>query len=196
MQIGRCESKIHGLLSQFDTTKNYYAVLGAAPDASRREIETLYRRLAHKRHPDRGGTEEEMKTLNEAYRVLHDEIARRQYDAQRRKRSANDARPMAAPAARDVGLSGQSLSAVLCLLLGLVLLMLVRFNGMWFLWPMAILALGVMLFGVFIAHSALTNARATLRPTHPARRFRVAQEVMFWSIVFVGVYAVYLVLTI
>lgn len=100
-----------------------------------------------------------------------------------------------APTARDVGVSGQLLSALLCLLLGFMLLLLVRFNGLWFLWPLSILALGVMLFGVLIAHSAMTNARASFAVTHPARRFRMVQEIAFWSFVLGGGYGVYLILT-
>jgi len=182
-------------LKQFDSTKNYYEVLGASRNSSRREIESLYRRLAHQRHPDRGGTEEEMKALNEAYGVLHDDAARREYDAQRTTTRSTSSAIKSTPAAKDVGASGQSLSALLCLLLGLVLLLLVRFNGLWFLWPLAILAFGVMLFGVLMAHSALTLARNSLRESHPARRFRAAQELMFWGVVGAGGYGVYLVLT-
>ena len=61
-----CELTI-AALSQRDSSRNYYEVLDAHETASRREIERLYRRLARKRHPDRGGSEEEMKVLNEAY---------------------------------------------------------------------------------------------------------------------------------
>jgi len=182
-------------LSQFNSTKNYYEVLGASRHASRREIESLYKRLAHQRHPDRGGSEEEMKALNEAYRVLHDEAARKDYDAQRTTTRRANTAVKSAPAAREVSVSGQSLSALLCIMLGFVLLLLVRFNGLWFLWPLAILACGVMLFGVLMAHSALTHARNSLKASHPARRFRAAQELMFWSIVGVGGYGLFLVLT-
>ena len=182
-------------MNQFDSTKNYYQVLGASRNASRREIESLYKRLAHQRHPDRGGSEEEMKALNEAYRVLHDDEVRKEYDAQRTVVRHGSAAVQSNPAAREVGVYGQALSAMLCIMLGLMLLLLVRFNGLWFLWPLAILAFGVMLFGVFMAHSAVTNARNSLRASHPARRFRVAQELMFWSLVFGGVYGLYLVLT-
>ena len=183
-------------MNQFDPKKNYYEVLGASKDASRREIESLYKRLAHQRHPDRGGTEEDMKALNEAYRVLHDDEARKEYDDARRP-SVRHARSAvrSAPAATEVGVYGQSLSAMLCILLGIMLLLLVRFNGLWFLWPLAILAIGVMLFGVLMAHSALTHARNSLRASHPARRFRLAQELMFWSVVGGAGYGLYLVLT-
>jgi DnaJ domain len=182
-------------LSEFNSTKNYYEVLGASRSASRREIETLYKRLAHQRHPDRGGTEEDMKALNEAYRVLHDEDARRAYDAAQQAPRVRRPVVTSAPAARDVGASGQSLSALLCIVLGFMLLVLVRFNGLWFLWPMAILAFGVMLFGVLMAHSAITLARNSLPAAHPARRFRAAQELLFWMLVCAGVFGLYLVLT-
>jgi curved DNA-binding protein CbpA len=182
-------------LNQFDSTKNYYAVLGASQTASRREIETLYRRLAHQRHPDRGGSEEAMKALNEAYRVLHDETVRNEYDAQRRQPAPAARTINSAPAAREVGFYGQALSALLCIMLGFMLLALVRFNGLWFLWPLAILAFAVMLFGVLMAHSAVSNARNSLRASHPARRFWPAQEVIFWAMVGSGGYGIYLLLT-
>lgn len=182
-------------LSQRDSRKNYYQVLDAHETASRREIERLYRRLARKRHPDRGGSEEEMKALNEAYHVLRDESRRKEYDARQKKPQPRTVRLNTAPPAREVGVYGQSLSALICTSLGLMLLLLVRFNGLWFLWPLAILAVGVMLFGVLIAHSAVDNARATLRRSHPARRFRAAQELMFWGLVAGGGYGVYLILT-
>ena len=183
------------VLDQFDSKKDYYSVLGAPQQASRREIESLYRRLAQQRHPDRGGNEEDMKTLNEAYRVLHDEEARSKYDLQRQRPIADAPVINVKPAVREVGISGQLLSALLCLVLGLMLLLLVRFNGLWFLWPLSILAVGVILFGVLMAHSAMTSARASLKGSHPARRFRAAQEIIFWSAVGGAGYGVYLILT-
>ena len=182
-------------MDRLNEKKEYYAILGAREDASPREIERLYKRLAHTRHPDRGGNEEEMKALNEAYQVLRDEVARSKYDSERQRVNAKVAAPAVAPTARDVGVSGQLVSALLCLLLGLMLLLLVRFNGLWFLWPLSILALGVILFGVLIAHSAMTNARASFALTHPARPFRMVQEIAFWLFVLGGGYGVYLILT-
>lgn len=170
-------------------------MLGARQHASRREIESLYRRLAQKRHPDRGGNEEDMKALNEAYRVLHDDEARSKYDLERWHPVAEAPATYVNPPVREVGIYGQLLSSLLCLVLGLMLLLLVRFNGLWFLWPLSILSLGVILFGVLMAHSAMTSARASLRLSHPAWRFRAAQEVIFWSAVFFAAYAVYLILT-
>jgi hypothetical protein len=182
-------------LDRINTNKDYYEVLGAGEAASPREIERLYKRLAHQRHPDRGGTEEGMKTLNEAYQVLHDETKRKEYDSQRSHPATRPTAIHVTPTARDVGIYGQLLSALLCMLLGLMLLFLVHFNGLWFLWPLSILATGVVLFGVIMAHSAMTNARESFAVHHPARRFRVVQEIAFWSLIFAGVYGVYLILT-
>lgn len=171
-------------------------MLGASEHASRREIELLFRQLAHQRHPDRGGSEDEMKALNEAYQVLHDDALRDDYDRRRKQPVATAARVInSAPAARDVGFYGQGLNALLCLAAGFMLLLLVRFNGLWFLWPLAILAMGVMLFGVLLAHSAVGNARESLRASHPARRFRRAQEIAFWTVVVGAGYGLYLILT-
>src|SRR5437660_11714952 len=103
-------------MSQFDSSKDYYDILGAEEGAAARDIERLYKRLAARRHPDRGGTEDEMKSLNEAYAVLKDEEVRRVYDSQRRTPRAAAFTRVSAPPARDVGLYGQSLSAFLCLM--------------------------------------------------------------------------------
>src|SRR5204862_4860738 len=129
---------------------NYYEILGANEDASPRDIERLYKRAAHKLHPDRGGAEEDMKALNEAYSVLHNEKTRREYDARQRVPRAHAVPISSTPAAREVGFYGQLLSALMCLALGLLLLLLVHFNGLWFLWQFSILADGVIMFGVLI----------------------------------------------
>ena len=175
--------------------RDYYEVLGATEAASPGEIERLYKRLAHQRHPDRGGAEEDMKALNEAYQVLHDETKRKEYDSRRSRPVTQPAAVHAAPAVRDIGVYGQLLSALLCMLLGLMLMFLVHFNGLWFLWPLSILATGVVLFGVIMAHSAMTNARESFAAQHPARRFRTVSEIAFWTLICAGGYGVYLVLT-
>lgn len=46
--------------------KNWWDVLEVKPDATRAAIETNFRRLAHDRHPDRGGDHAKMAELNEA----------------------------------------------------------------------------------------------------------------------------------
>jgi hypothetical protein len=182
-------------MSQFDSRKDYYAVLGAAESASRLDIDRLYKRLAAHLHPDRGGTEEEMKSLNEAYGVLKDETIRRDYDAQRSKPSAAVFRPASAAPARDIGVFGHCLSALLCLLVGLFLLFLVRFQWIWFLWPLAVLAFLVIFFGVMMARNAMLALNASLPLAHPFRRHILVQEAMFWIAVLGGGYGIYLLFT-
>jgi DnaJ-class molecular chaperone len=67
--------------------RDYYEVLGIAPDASAQEIRRAYRRLAFQHHPDRSQEGEEahkkMEEINEAYAVLSDPIKRREYDVPR-----------------------------------------------------------------------------------------------------------------
>jgi hypothetical protein len=174
--------------------RDYYSVLGAASGATREEIERCYKRLAQRHHPDRGGDEEEMKALNEAWRVLGDAEARRAYDAGRERRSRvayESHTAVSSHAAKADPVSGRIVGALLCLFAGLVLLFLVRIHYVVFLWPLALLAFGIIVFGVLIAHGALTFARETVEPGHFARKFVWAQEVFFWSCVAAGGYGVY-----
>src|SRR5882762_1690302 len=130
-------------MSQFDSHKDYYEILGATERTSQRELERLYKRMAARRHPDRGGSEDEMKSLNEAYSVLRNRQTRTEYDAQRSRPEAKPAVafvPVSSPTARDVGLMGHGLSAFFCVLGGLFLLFLVRLQWMRFLFPLAVLA--------------------------------------------------------
>jgi curved DNA-binding protein CbpA len=67
--------------------RDYYEVLGIAPDASAEEIKEAYRKLAFRCHPDRNRKSEEahkkMQEINEAYAILSDPIKRREYDLPR-----------------------------------------------------------------------------------------------------------------
>jgi curved DNA-binding protein CbpA len=67
--------------------RDYYRVLGVAPDASAELIKKAYHRLAFQCHPDRNSeneeAHEEMEKINEAYAVLSDPIKRREYDLPR-----------------------------------------------------------------------------------------------------------------
>lgn len=179
--------------------RNHYSTLGAEEAASQDEIERLYKKLAVRLHPDRGGDEEEMKSLNEAYRVLGNGASRRAYDATRaRQRIRVEAaahRPSASPSAQVDALSGRVVGALLCVVVGLALLFVVRFQYILFLWPLALVAVGIIALGVLMAHGALVFARESLSLRHPARRFVWAQEAAFWFCVCGGVYGVYLVLS-
>lgn len=184
-------------MSQFDSNKDYYGVLGVDKDASRIEIDRQYKRQAAKHHPDRGGSEERMKSLNEAYGVLKDESLRSSYDAGRGRQPASPQgfAHVTTPTARSVGVLGQGLSSLLCLIGGLFLLLLVRFQWFWFLWPLAILALMILAFGVMLARSAMVAANASLPVTSPLKRHTLLQEVAFWMVIAGGVYGLYLVMT-
>jgi hypothetical protein len=185
-------------MSQFDSNKDYYGVLGVDKAASQVEIERQYKREAAKHHPDRGGNEERMKSLNEAYRVLKDKHLRNSYD---------DARPrprvtrqgftaVATPTARDVGVLGHCLSAAMCLIAGLFLLLLVRFQWMFFLWPLAILAVFVVGFGVLLARSAMVAVDASLPVTNRFKGHKRIQEAAFWTVVVSSGYGLYLLMSV
>lgn len=182
-------------MSEFSSKTDYYQILGAHESDSRRELERQYKRLAARRHPDRGGSEEEMKSLNEAYRVLRNEETRRQYDAERQLARPGEFVPSSSPTAQDVGVLGHGLSALLCLLVGLFLLFLVRLQWIWFLWPLAILAVFVTLFGVVMARSAMRAMNESLPKSSRLRRHTRLQEAMFWSLVAGSGYGIYLLLT-
>ena len=191
-------------MSQFDSHKDYYGVLGVDKHASPGEIYRQYKRQAARHHPDRGGSEERMKTLNEAYRVLKDSSSRRLYDDSRAHEAARrtaqhyhatDFVPVATPTARDVGVFGQCLSALLCLATGLFLLVLVRFQWMWFLWPLAILAVFVVGFGVLLARSAVVAVNDSLPKTNRWKQHTKLLEVVFWTVIITTGYGLYLVLS-
>ncbi|KAG6852227.1 hypothetical protein C0991_001829 [Blastosporella zonata] len=50
--------------------KDYYKVLGVARDADNKTIKKAFRTAAKTAHPDKGGSEAKMATINEAYEVL------------------------------------------------------------------------------------------------------------------------------
>ena len=183
-------------MSQFDSNKDYYGVLGVDKHASQIEIERQYKRQASKHHPDRGGNEEQMKSLNEAYRVLKDKSLRNSYDETQYAPARHGGfTPVATPTARDVGVFGHCLSAGLCLFAGAFLLLLVRYQWMMFLWPLVILALFVLGFGVMLARSAMVAVNDSLPVTNPFKRHTKVQEVAFWTAIVSGGYGLYVLMT-
>lgn len=70
-------------MSELESEKDYYAILGVYREASNETIRKAYRRLALKYHPDRNRSadaEEKFKQITEAYSTLSDESKRVLYD--------------------------------------------------------------------------------------------------------------------
>ena len=62
--------------------KDYYETLGVARNASKADVQEVFRKLAQIYHPDKKvGNEGKFKEINEAYSVLSDEKRRADYDA-------------------------------------------------------------------------------------------------------------------
>jgi len=59
---------------------DYYGVLGLSQDAYWFQVKAAYRKKVKLAHPDRGGTEESFKIIQEAYETLSDIDKRIQYD--------------------------------------------------------------------------------------------------------------------
>jgi curved DNA-binding protein CbpA len=64
--------------------KDYYKILGVDKNASQKDIQKAYRKLARKFHPDVNpndkAAEEKFKEINEANEVLSDPEKRKRYD--------------------------------------------------------------------------------------------------------------------
>merc|ERR1719198_766571 len=63
-----------------DDTTALYEVLGLTKKATQSEIKKAFRKLALKKHPDKGGDPEEFKKIQAAYEVLSDADTRKKYD--------------------------------------------------------------------------------------------------------------------
>src|SRR5215469_8208742 len=172
------------------SNKDYYSVLGVSEDATAEEIVRGYRNRARELHPDRGGSEEEMKLLNEAHDVLGNETTRRQYDQQHRP-APQETIPYGSSAAFDpeaasrqgtleVTISdpdyfGLVIGAALCIGLGLPFLALIEMQYVFFLWPLRLLTIGVLIVGVLLARAAL-RIRHQRSPGSKPRRTRAILE--------------------
>src|SRR6185295_16988816 len=183
-------------MEKYDSTKDYYRELGVRPDANPKVIDRAYRSQARKRHPDGGGSEEEMKSLNEAHDVLSDPATRRAYDQERQARVAANAPspsfdPEAASRAGTLGIpvsdpdfAGLVMGALACFGLGVPLLLLVEMQWIFVLWPLRVMSLGALGVGVYMSHSALALRQRKLKQARPdhSRRLIVLGEVLFWLV--------------
>lgn len=59
---------------------SHYDTLGISKNATKDDIRKVYRKLAMKEHPDKGGDAEKFKKISEAYEILSDDDKRREYD--------------------------------------------------------------------------------------------------------------------
>ena len=62
---------------------SYYKILNVDEDCSYEDIVKAYKKLAKEYHPDRGGTDEQFKSISEAYEILTDKDKRNQYNEQK-----------------------------------------------------------------------------------------------------------------
>ena len=182
-----------------DEAPNYYEILGASEDASQEEIERLYKRLAMRHHPDRGGDAEYMKAINAAYRVLGNETTRRAYDASR-NRVDEIAISITPPLSQRSSflpntLLGRLSGALFILCGGVLFLFLVRIYYIRFMWPILLLAVLISLLGVWKVHGVMISARNDLPPSHVLHQYSWAQELAFWSIAGLSAYGLFLLLT-
>ena len=68
-------------------TWDLYKTLQVDPDAEIDVIKAAYRVLAARHHPDVGGSSEKMSSINQAWTILSDPVARATYDRDRRLRT-------------------------------------------------------------------------------------------------------------
>ncbi len=61
-------------------TKNFYEELGITHNATKNEIQSAYRTLVKKHHPDAGGAKERFLAIQIAWETLKDPIKKEQYD--------------------------------------------------------------------------------------------------------------------
>lgn len=78
-------------------SKNFYEILNIEIGASPDEIKKAYRNMANKFHPDKIKNEEQKEKankiflkINEAYKILSDEKARKEYDKKLKQEKPND----------------------------------------------------------------------------------------------------------
>jgi curved DNA-binding protein CbpA len=196
-----------GQSKKFDADKDYYRVIGVAEDATPDEIAEMYRHRALESHPDRGGSEEAMKSLNEAHEVLSHPETRRAYDEERQTGAPDyTASPGFDPAAASEAgtleipvspgeISGLLMASAACFGLGLPFLVLIEMQWVIFLWPLRLLTLGALGLGVLLARSALRQwLKSGNEESQKARGARWLCEFGFWMLVASGAYLLYAML--
>jgi curved DNA-binding protein CbpA len=181
-------------MERSDSNTDYYSVLGVSEDATAEEIVRGYRNRARELHPDRGGSEEDMKLLNEARDVLGNETARREYDARRRPRqqtvrygssAAFDPEAASSMGTLEIKVSdpdyfGLMIGAALCVGLGLPFLALIEMQYVFFLWPLRLMTIGVLIVGVLLGRSAIKIRHQRSPRSKLSRTRAILEELGFW----------------
>lgn len=82
-RTGVTDPSFQAQLMKATNLPNYYAVLGVKPNATETEIQTAFRALARRHHPDvskEPGAQERFCAISEAHEVLSDAAKRAEYD--------------------------------------------------------------------------------------------------------------------
>jgi len=195
-------------MNKVESSRNYYNLLGVDEDASQEDIDRAYRAQARTRHPDSGGSEEDMKLLNEAHDTLGDPDRRREYDMERRparpfigSSAAFDPDAASRAGTLEVPVAGSDVTGLLifagaCFGVGVPLLLLVEAQWVFFLWPLRVLTLGALFLGVFILSSALRAKQRYMleeNPAYPIYMLRL-QRVGFWLLALGALAAIFFML--
>jgi hypothetical protein len=189
-------------MAKFDPTKDYYESLGVREDATPDEIDRVFRSRARESHPDAGGSEEAMKSLNEAHDILTDPATRKAYDAERASlrpsfipqgmphgssavfdpEAASRAGTLKIPVSKG-DFIGLCMGAAACLGLGLPFLLLLEMQWMFFLWPLRLMTVGVLVIGVLMGHAALRVKQKQMKESSKKKvQGRVIlHEIAFWA---------------
>jgi hypothetical protein len=183
-------------MAQFNTRKDYYKILRVDEDATEEEINKTYRQEASKRHPDRGGNEEDMKSLNEAYSVLGNKSSRKEYDIERGIRAARKDRDetfrettpsfdFESVAARSSDTFGLGVAALICLGFGIPILLLIETQWVFFLWPLRIIAVGIILIGIYLARATFRQKQHDMMAGRAGLTWAqsIGGEIVFWLFV-------------
>lgn len=194
-------------MRRFDPKKDYYRLLGVSKNASQKQIDQAYRAEARMCHPDLGGSEEKMKSLNEAYEILKDRLTRKAYDDEREppgrapRRAVHSSSPAFNPeaAARSGTLKVPvaskdvvwlSISSVACFWGGVILLTYVEYlifeERSSQAWLLRVAPLTLFGLGVLLAHAAFNIKRLrTIKPLY-ARLIYALRKGILWAAGFVA----------